>query len=167
MEKERDEAKQEAKVARLAASTVGDAKARAKEDLARVQEALAAAEEGRRKAKVGNARFEVERTSLLLELGASKDEVSSLHSQAGRDKESIEEEYQNALEVIFSYGYRCCVFKHNICGDHPEVLDGMLNSAYPLPPRCPLVQAATKSITTEAPPSETTKEPMEAAVAEE
>ena len=36
LEKEKNEAKQEAKVASLAASAVGDARARAKEDLARV-----------------------------------------------------------------------------------------------------------------------------------
>ena len=52
--------------------------------------------------------------SLLLELEASKDEVSSLHSQAGKDKEDNEEDYQKALELIFSYGYRCCTFKHSI-----------------------------------------------------
>ena len=46
MEKERDEAKQEDKMARLAASTANEARARAEEDLVRVQEALAAAEKG-------------------------------------------------------------------------------------------------------------------------
>ena len=48
------------------------------------------------------ALLEVEITSLLLELGATKDEVSSLHSQAGRDKEAMEEEYHKALEMIFA-----------------------------------------------------------------
>ena len=47
MEKERDEAKKEAKVVCLAASVAGDAKARAEEDLARVQEALEVAEEAK------------------------------------------------------------------------------------------------------------------------
>ena len=47
--------------------------------------------------EVGTARLEVKRTSLLLELEATKDEVSSLLSQAGRDKEAMEEEYQKAL----------------------------------------------------------------------
>ena len=145
--------------------------------LARVQEALAAAEEGRRKAEVeaeaGDVCFEVKQTSLLLELGATKDKVSSLHSQAGRDKEAIEEEYQKALEVIFGYGYGCRVFKHNICGDHPEVPDGMPDSGDPLPPEffvnpgCPLIQATAKAITTEAPPSETAKEPMETTAIED
>ena len=70
---------------------------------------------------------------LLLELGAAKDELSSLQSQAGKDKEAIEEDYQKALELIFAYGYECCVFKHNICGDQPELSDGMHDSSYETP----------------------------------
>ena len=92
MEEERDKAKQEAKVARLAAGAASDARVRA-EDLVRVQKALAAAEEGGRKAKVETAYLEVEWTSLLLELGATKDKVSSFHSQVGGDKEAMEKEY--------------------------------------------------------------------------
>ena len=99
-----------------------------------MEEARAVAKEARFKANSEAARLEVDRTSLLLELGATKDKVSSLQSQAGKDKEAMEEEYQKALEVIFDYGYGCCVFKHNICGDRPKVLKGMLDSADPLPP---------------------------------
>ena len=50
--------------------------------------------------------------------------------------------------MIFAYGYKCCAFKHNICGDHSEVLDGMLDSFVPLPPKfftnpkCPAVPTA-------------------------
>ena len=43
-------------------------------------------EEARCKAVVEAARLEVERTSLLLEIGTAMDELSSLHSQAGKDK---------------------------------------------------------------------------------
>ena len=57
--------------------------------------------------------------------------MSSLHSQAGKDKEAMEVDYQKALELIFAYGYRCCAFKHNICGDQPKVPDGVLDSSYP------------------------------------
>ena len=117
VKKEREEAKQEAKVARLAATTLGDAKARVEDELARVLDALAAAEEDGHKSVAEIAHLVVERTSLLLELEASKDEVYSLHSQVGKDNEAIEEDYQKALEQIFSYGYRCCAFKHNICED--------------------------------------------------
>ena len=85
--KERDEAKQEAKRARLTAV------------------AAAATEEDRRRLEDEVACLAIERTSLLLELETSKDEVSSLHSQAGKDKEAIKEDYQKALELIFTYGY--------------------------------------------------------------
>ena len=86
--------------------------------------------------------------------------MSSLHSQTGKDKAAIEEDYQKALELIFAYGYKCCMFKHNICGDQPEVIDGMANSFDPLPleffmnPRCPPVLAAIEATTTEAYQSE-------------
>ena len=102
-------------------------------DLAKVQEALAAAEEARRRAEVETIRLKVERTSLILELVEAKDKVSSIHSQAGKDKEAMEEDYQKALEVIFAYGYECCAFKHNIYGDQLEVLDGMPDSVNSLP----------------------------------
>ena len=91
-------------------------------------------EEAKRKAEAETVRLEVERTSLLLELGEVKNKVSFLQSQAGKDKEAMEKDYQKALEVIFSYGYGCCMFKHNICESQPEVLDGMPDSSNPLPP---------------------------------
>ena len=43
-------------------------------------------------------------------------------------------DYQGSLELIFTYGYGCCAFKNNICGDWPEILNGMYDSANPLPP---------------------------------
>ena len=75
--------------------------------------------------------------------------------------------------MIFAYGYGCCVFKHNICGDHPEVLEGMPDSADLLLVEffvnlgCPPIQAATEATTTEAPPSETVKEPLKAIAVED
>ena len=65
---------------RLLPHMEGDAKERDEEDLDRVQEPLAAAKEVRRKAEAEVARLEVEQTSILLKLGVTKDEVSSLHS---------------------------------------------------------------------------------------
>ena len=82
--KKRDEVKEEAQVSRLAAVAASDTKENEEGDLARIQDALAAVEEvrvvveARRKAKA--TRLKVERTSLLLEIGEAKDEVSSLHS---------------------------------------------------------------------------------------
>ena len=91
-------------------------------------------EKERDEAKQKAKRLEVELTSLLLELKATKDEVSSLHYQEGMNKDAMEEEYQKTLEVIFAYGNGCCVFKDNIYGDHPEVLEGMPDSSDLLPP---------------------------------
>ena len=69
MEKERDETKEEAQVARQAAFTMGDAKARVEDD-------LAVAEKARCKAKAETGRLEVERTSLLLDLRVAKCDAS-------------------------------------------------------------------------------------------
>ena len=47
------------------------------------------------------------------------------------------------------------MFKHNICRGQPEVRDGMLDFANPLPPkffaspRCPLVRVSSEVATTE------------------
>ena len=95
-------------------AAAGDAKARVEDDLTRVLDTLVAAEEDGCRLEAEIARLAVERTSLLLELEESKDEVSSLLSQASKDKEALEEDYQKALELIFSYGYECCAFKHSI-----------------------------------------------------
>ena len=94
------EAKKEAEHARLAAIVGRDVKARAKDNLARV----VITEEARCKAEAEVARLKGERISLMLEIGATKDEVSSFHSQAGKDKAAIEEDYQKALKLIFAYG---------------------------------------------------------------
>ena len=64
----------------------------------------------------------------------------------------MEEDYQKASEMIVAYGYECCMFKHNICGDQLEVPYDMLDSSDPLPlkffknPRCPPVPKATEAI---------------------
>ena len=79
----------------------------------------------------------------------------------------MEDNYQKALEVIFSYSYGCCAFKQNICGDHSEVSDGMPDSFIPLPPeffvnpRCPPVPTTTEDTTAEAHMSVAAYEPKE------
>ena len=158
VENKGNEAMEEAQIARMAIVAVGEAKAWVEEDPARVQGALTAAEgakattdKTRRKAEAKAARLEVEWTSLLLKLGTTKDEVSSFQSQAGKDKEAM----RMSLEVIFAYGYGCSVFKHDICGDQPEVSDGMpdfvdqLSPEFFASPKCPPVPASSKATTTE------------------
>ena len=55
--------------------------------------ALVVTEEAKRKVEVETTRLEDEWTSLLLEIGAAKDEAFSLHSQVGKDKKAMEEDY--------------------------------------------------------------------------
>ena len=130
-------------------------------------------EEARRKADVEAASLEVERTSLLLEIEATKNEVSSLHSYACKDKEAKEEDYKKALELIFAYGYGCCVFKHNICGDNPEVPDGMPDSSDPISPeffvnpKCSPPLAAIEATTVEVFQRKAAKGPERSAYAED
>ena len=89
--------------------------------------------EARRKVEAEVASLKVEQTSILLEIRAAKDEVSSLHSQAGKDKEAMEEDYQKDLQLIFAYGYEFCMLKHNIYRDQPKVPNDMPDSFDPLP----------------------------------
>ena len=77
-------------------------KALAEEELARVRVAIEAVEEARCMVEVEVTRLEVERTSLMLDIGADKDEVSSFQSQTGKENESMGEDYQKAF---FAYGY--------------------------------------------------------------
>ena len=67
---------------------------------------------------------------------------------------ALREAYEGGWDVIFNYGYGYCAFAHNICGSHPEVLNGMPNTSKPLSPeffinpRCPpgIVPAEAASI---------------------
>ena len=120
-------------MARLAIIATGEAKAREGDDLAKMRDALAATKEDRQGLEDEVARLTVERMLLLLELETSRDEMSTLHSQAGKDKEAMVENYQKALEQIFTYGYERCVFKDSIRGDRPRISDGILDFADPLP----------------------------------
>ena len=73
-------------MARLVAVAVGKAKAMAKDDLTRVRDASAAEEEDVRRLKTEVTRLRVEQTSLLLELKASRDEVSALIPKRARTR---------------------------------------------------------------------------------
>ena len=83
----------------------------------------------------------------------------------------MEEDYHKALELIFAYGYRCCMFKHNICGDQLKVPNGIPDSSGPLPqeffmdPSCPSALVDTEATTAEVDQSEATKEPKRSAPA--
>ena len=62
------------------------------------------------------------------------------------------EDYQGSLDLIFAYDYGCCAFKNNICGDKPDIPNGMPDSSNPIPPeffdnlRCPPALVADEVI---------------------
>ena len=66
---------------------------------------MAASREAWRKAEEEVNRLIDERVSLLLKLGASKDELSAFREEASKDKKALEEEFDAGFEVIFNYGY--------------------------------------------------------------
>ena len=80
VEAERDAARHEAPMAHMDADVAGSARAKMESELARVQNVPADSEEARRKSEDEASRLDVERVSLLLELGTSKDEVSALQA---------------------------------------------------------------------------------------
>ena len=69
------------------------------------------------------------------------------------------------LKVIFAYSYGCYAFKHNICGDQPEVPNGMPDYFGPLLLeffmilRCLLVPTTIEETAVKAHLSEVAKEP--------
>ena len=159
----RDVARHELAMTRLEIDAIGSARAQMESELAWVQHALATSEDTRWKmeseldvaqqalAAFGEAyqtteeevsRLTNERVSLLVELGASKDELSSFHAEVAKEKKAFEAKYDADFEAIFIYGYGCCAFAHNICGSKPKILDGMPGTLEPLTleffidPRC-------------------------------
>ena len=120
-----------------------DARRKVEFELDGVQQALAAFGEAWWKAKEEANRLTDEQFSLLLELGASKDELSAFWAEAFKENKALEEEFDADFDVIFNYGHGCCAFAHNICGSKPGILDGLPDTSKPLPPeffiysRCP------------------------------
>ena len=111
---ERDVACHEVAMARLEIDAVGSARAQMESELARVQRALAASEDAQRKveseldvaqqalATSGEAcrtteeeasRLTDERVSLLVEIGASKDELFTFCAEVAKEKKALKAEY--------------------------------------------------------------------------
>ena len=107
---------------------------KAESELDSVQQALTAAGEAYKKANEENFRLTDERLSLIMELGASKDELSAFQAKMTKERKEMEKEFDASSDVIFNYSYVCCAFAHNICGSKPMIPAGMPNTSKPLPP---------------------------------
>ena len=88
--------------------------------------------------------FDGRATFLIFELGTIKDDFAALWEMAVADREAMEAEFDASDDMLFNYGYGCCVFTHNICGSKPQIPDGMPDPSVPLTleffanTRCPL-----------------------------
>ena len=108
-----------------------------------------------------NSRLTNERLSLLMELGAIKEDFATLREKSFAEKSELEEEFDARSDVIFDYGYDCCAFAHDIRGSKPMIPTGMPNTSTPLPPaffvnpRCP---SSSSFVLPTVEPVETTRE---------
>ena len=96
-----------------------------------------------KKAEEENSQLAEEKLSLVIELGAAKDDFTTFREKAAAEKEMMEVAFDTSGDTLFNYGYGCCAFAHNICGSEPEIRDDMPNPSVPLTmyffanPRCP------------------------------
>ena len=150
---ERDTARHEAVMPKLAIEGAFNTRAQIESKLAQVQNALALAEEARRrvefdhgasrevlaatgeafrKAKEENSHLAEEKLALVIELGAVKNDFAAFQEKAVTDRAMMEVVFDSSGDTLFNYGYGCCAFAHNICGSKPEIPDGMLNPSVTL-----------------------------------
>ena len=131
-----DRAQMESKLARVqrALTTSEGVRLKTKLELDFVRQTLAAAGEACRKAEEENCRLTDERLSLIMELGASKEELSDFQAKVTKEMKAMEEEFDASSDVIFNYCYGCCAFAHNICGSEPMIPVGMPDTTKLLPP---------------------------------
>ena len=109
--------------------------------------------------KEKNFRLTDELLSLIMELGASKEELSAFQAKVGKEMKAMVEEFDASSDVIFNYGYGYCAFAHNICGSEPMIPTGMPDTTKPLPPEF--------FINPRCPPSVSSNPPAVAAIREE
>ena len=160
----RDAARHEMAMARLYTEGAGNALAQVELELSRAQCALATSEGGRRKAESEldsvrqalaatkeaywnaeeeNSRLTNEQLSLVMELGATKEDFEAFREKSSTEKSALEAEFDASDDVIFNYGYGYCAFEHDISGSKPLILFGMPDASTALTldffvnPRCP------------------------------
>ena len=111
-------------------------------ELGFVQQALVASKEACRRVEEENSRLTDERLSILVELGATKDDFTAFREKSFAERSALETEFDASSDVIFNYGYGCCALAHDIHGSKPKIPHGMPDTATPLTskffvnPRC-------------------------------
>ena len=112
---------------------------------------MATAGEACKKAEEENGHLADEKLTLVIELGALKDDFVAFRDKAAADREAMEAAFDSSGDTLFNYGYGCCALTYNICGSKPQIPDGMPNPSIPLTaeffanPRCPPCPPAAAS----------------------
>ena len=84
-----------------------------------------------------------ERLSLVMEMGAIKEDFTAFREKSSAEKSALEAEFDASGDVIFNYGYGCCAFAHNIRGIKSLIPAGMPDALTALTinffvnPQCP------------------------------
>ena len=100
-------------------------------DLLEVEGALVGSS---RKVEEENGPLTNERLSLLIELGAIKEDFTAFRDKSFTEKSALEAEFDASSDVIFNYGYSYCDFTHDICGSKPMIPARMPDTSAPLTP---------------------------------
>ena len=130
-----------------------DGRLKAESELDFVRQVLAAIKEACRKAEEENGHLADEQLSLLMELGAIKEDFVTFLEKSLAEKLALEAEFNASSDVIFNYGYGCYAFTHNICGSKPMIPAEMPDTSAPLTPeffvnpRCPPGSSSVLSTT--------------------
>ena len=78
---------------------------KAESELESARQALAAVKEAFRRAEEENSSLTGERLSLLMELGAIKEDFAAFRAKSSTEKSAMEAEFDASSDVIFDYGY--------------------------------------------------------------
>ena len=124
---------------------------RAKSEHGATREALAQEGEACKKAEEESGRLINERLSLVMELGAVKDEFAAFREKAAADRETMEAEFDSNGDALFNYGNGCCVFTHNICEKQASYPGWNVESFSPAHPRILRQPSMPPSISSAAP----------------
>ena len=90
-----------------------------------------------------NSHLTYERLSLLMELGATKEDFAAFWEKSSAKKWALEAEFDASSDVLFNNGYGCCAFAHDIYGRKSMIPTEMPDTSTPLTPkyfmnpRCP------------------------------
>ena len=115
-----------------ALTTLESSRLKSESELGFVQQALVVAKEACRKVKKENGHLMDERLSLLVELGATKEDFADFWEKSFAERSTLEAEFDASSDKIFNYGYGCCAFAHDIRGSKPKIHTGMLDTSTPI-----------------------------------